>query len=957
MIRAIVWKEFREQGLIGLTLLVLGSGIQVAAALFADPPTPGVGYADIIRFLGAGLMATLLLAVTAGTVCGGAVFAAEREAGTLGFLESLPCSRWRLWRAKFAAGLLLVVLEVAIVLMLASALDILPSPRWAIAIALYSLMAFVWGAYGSTIARTTLGSVGIALPSAAAAFVLCYIPIGLIYHNSRTNLLDPRGSGMLLIAMFLVPIAGSAWRYTREDRERAEGDSTPDAGRGGEAPSIVSRRRTARTTPTWRLGFNALFWLAVRQLALPGLIIGAFAALFGMVLLAPTVQPILVWPGLALSAGVLAGVTAFLDEQSLGCARFWGERRLPVGRLWCVKVVVHAAFACLLAALLILPSTMRAIATGAQGGTFLSSVFRTMLFDGSQLGTLGWSFAALPLVYGFAAGCICSLLFRKAVVAAGVAGLTGAMVGSLWLPSLFAGGVHSWQLWLPPALALGAAYRLTRNWAADRLTPRPLFNVLGSGIAAILLACGAGLACRILEIQDDPASEDDIAYVASLPPLETLDSGRSFRTAAERYTRVVQTIRTTPVRPGITTGRGGLNERFANTPYEGWKTVPSPEREELEDWMRQLYSNHPDGGAEETWHAMAEKAVLEPPGLFEHPVRSSVKSSLTTQMNGRSMGTALLVRGLQKQFEGDPAVFPVNLRTALTLSRTMRTGSVVTALTFGNEIDRAAFAATKRWLLSLRGRPDLVRQALAAVLEDDPTEPFDPMPHQLAERFVLRELAKAPGQWLPALITPADRDPDKASAIVDFIGTAWSVPWERERTRRLMGVGFEAGNRTRANRNLIRGRPGATQFSVHGQAPGEMIETDRQHRIHRRVLIVVLALRLHELEKGTVPATLDALVSNGYLKQAPRDPYSDQPLRYRISGGELLHPTPVVGPVLRGSMQPAALEPKRVPPGQPLLWSVGPDRTDDGAHNLPTELGIMGGGKDLIFLPPLLGAQ
>lgn len=87
MIRAIVWKEFREQGLIGLTLLVLGSGILIAAAMLADPPTPGVGFSDIIRFLGAGLMATLLLAVTAGTVCGGAVFAAEREAGTIGFLE------------------------------------------------------------------------------------------------------------------------------------------------------------------------------------------------------------------------------------------------------------------------------------------------------------------------------------------------------------------------------------------------------------------------------------------------------------------------------------------------------------------------------------------------------------------------------------------------------------------------------------------------------------------------------------------------------------------------------------------------------------------------------------------------------------------------------------------------------------------------------------------------------
>ncbi|HEY2910806.1 MAG TPA: hypothetical protein VGI99_11195, partial [Gemmataceae bacterium] len=502
------------------------------------------------------------------------------------------------------------------------------------------------------------------------------------------------------------------------------------------------------------------------------------------------------------------------------------------------------AFAFFLACLLLLPSTIRVVALNAQGGTFLSSVFRTMLFDGSQLGSKAWSFAALPLVYGFVSGCACSLLFRKAVVAAGVAGLVGVMVGALWLPSLLAGGVHHWQLWLPPALALAMAFRLTRNWAADRLTPRPLLGIVGTGIAAVLLASAAGLAYRVLEIHDDPNSEDDIQYVNGLAPLETMDSGRSFRTAAERYARVVQDIHTTSRTPGITTGRHSLNDRFPRIPFEGW----DPKYEELADWMTQLYKVEPtDGPGEDSWDIVAEKASREPLGLFEHPVRSGTKSSMATQLNGRNMGTALVIRGLQKQWEGDPAVFPANLRTVLALSRTYRLGSVVSALTFGNEIDRVAFAGTERWLQSLHGRPDLLRQALTAVQEDDPTEPFDPQPHLLAERFVLREFAKAPGQWLPALITPANRNTEKATPIVDLIGTAWSVPWESERTRRLMGIGFESGNRT-ANRRLILGRPGYSQFSVRGQSPDEMQDADRQHRAHRRALLISLALRLHEVE-------------------------------------------------------------------------------------------------------------
>jgi len=953
MIRAIVWKEFREQGLIGLTLLVLGSGIQIAAAMLADPPTPGVGFSDIIRFLGAGLMATLLLAVTAGTVCGGAVFAAEREAGTIGFLESLPMSRWELWRAKFAAGFLLVVLEVGIVLSLAGALNILPSPRWALTIAVYSLLAFVWGLYGSTVARTTLGSVGVALPSAAVAFVVFYVPIALFFYNPRTNLLDSRGGLMLLALMFLAPIAGSAWRFTREDRERTASD--PSFAKDPAVDTPMARLLTTRTSPVWRLGFKALLWLTLKQLFLPGFIISGFALLFGLCLMAPTIQPILVWPSLGLCAGVLAGVTTFFDEQSLGCARFWGERRLPIGRLWCVKVAVHAAFAFFLACLLLLPSTIRVVAFNAQGGTFLSSVFRTMLFDGSQLGSKGWSFAALPLVYGFVSGCACSLLFRKAVVAAGVAGLVGAMVGALWLPSLLAGGVHHWQLWLPPALALVMAFRLTRNWAADRLTPRPLIGIVGAGIAAVLLACAAGLAYRVLEIHDDPNSEDDIQYVSGLAPLETMDAGRSFRTAAERYTRVVQDIHTTPETPGVKNGNDGLPQRFANIPYKGWQPTPKPDKE-LIDWMGQLYKG--EGPGEDSWNVLAEKASREPLGLFEHPVRSGTKSSMTTQLNGRNMGTALIVRGLQKQWEGDPAVFPANLRVALALSRTYRLGSVVSALTFGNEIDRVAFAGTERWLQSLHGRPALLRQALAAVQEDEPTEPFDPRPHLLAERFVLREFAKAPGQWLPALITPADRDPDKATPIVDLIGTAWSVPWERERTRRLMGIGFESGNRT-ANRRLILGRPGYSQFSVRGQAPGEMLETDRQHRAHRRALLICLAIRLHEVERGSVPETLDALVSAGYLKEVPRDPYDDQPFRYRLSQGELLRPPLVVAPAVpmptSARSRPPIVEVKLVPKGSPILWSIGTDRQDDGGLNTAIPIGIMSGGKDLVFLPPLLG--
>src|SRR5438132_390223 len=132
MIRAIVWKELREQGLIAATLVVLGSGVLAAAAALADPPTPARMTLDVMRSLGAGPLATLMLAVTAGMVCGGAVFAAEREAGTMCFLDSLPASRWRLWRAKLIAGLGLAAVQIALLVAVAAALGLVPTTGWAV---------------------------------------------------------------------------------------------------------------------------------------------------------------------------------------------------------------------------------------------------------------------------------------------------------------------------------------------------------------------------------------------------------------------------------------------------------------------------------------------------------------------------------------------------------------------------------------------------------------------------------------------------------------------------------------------------------------------------------------------------------------------------------------------------------------------------------------------------------
>ena len=72
-------------------------------------------------------LATLMLAVTAGMVCGGAVFAAEREAATFSYLDSLPAYRSQICAGKLIAGLGLALVQIALLVALAAALNMVSS--------------------------------------------------------------------------------------------------------------------------------------------------------------------------------------------------------------------------------------------------------------------------------------------------------------------------------------------------------------------------------------------------------------------------------------------------------------------------------------------------------------------------------------------------------------------------------------------------------------------------------------------------------------------------------------------------------------------------------------------------------------------------------------------------------------------------------------------------------------
>lgn len=951
MIRAIVWKELREQGLIALTLVVFGGAILVSAKVLADPPSTSAPPTDVIRYLGIGRLATLMLAVTAGMVCGGAVFAAEREAATFSYLDSLPASRWQIWRAKLIAGASLAIAQIGLLVALAAALGLVPTTGWAVAVALYAMLAFVWGVFGSTTARTTLGSVGVAIPAASLTTFIVLIPIMLFFQTPGAHF--PRlGGGVLFITcMFVVPLGVSAWLFTGLDRLRAAEEPLRMPSRVFPQTDQLGNQRSVPITATMptigrsRLGLAAILWLCGRQLLLPGLVLSGFALLFGLTLILSPTQPFVAWPALALMAGVVAGVLAFADEQSRGAAHFWSEQRLPIGRVWIIKIGVHFAFCAWLLLLLALSLVVRAqfdeLARHTRSHTFLATVFRSPLFD--ELGPQGWKYLFVPAVYGFAAGHLCGLLFRKLVVACGVAAIVGGVGAGLWGPSLLSGGIKYWQIGLPPLALLLTGFLLLRAWVAGRVPTRSAITLAAGGSLSALVLLAVGIGYRVLEVPDEPGGEDDVAFVASLPPIEKNQGGREFKVAAERYNRLATTYSSSFDRLEQPMGqrRERIEERAESVLHNGW-VAKDPEQVrrllQLADWLDKMFVKTPAGFPEPSWHETAVEAAKAPLGIYEYPQFLGVSgSSIVSLDSARRMAVALLARGLQKQAEGDPDDFPRRLQVTMTLARTMRNSSTVANYLTGVEIERAALQALDQWLGQLPTTSERIRPLIEIVAAVEPGSPFDPTPFFLAERHVLREGMKAPAQWLPYLISAPGAHPEATAAEVDLVGLAWAVPWERERTRRIVGLGFESGQP--ANHSVVLGRPGVGFLIGRARSPRDLIDREDLIAADRRAALLKVALRAYRSDKGKYPDSLTELVLGHYLHRLPDDPYSDgRNYGYRLAGpdGEIL-----INPPRNSSDRTAKLPPSEtflVSAGQAVLWSTGSDHIDQNGLNAPVGL-------------------
>jgi hypothetical protein len=1035
MTRGLVWKELREQGAVLTALVVLGCAVLLSAAVLLD--TTDSGRATELRSLvSAGRLGLIMLALTAGVVVGGTLFAGAREAGTFDFLDRLPGSRWRVWWRKVVTGGALVTVAAGMFLVVAGVGGLIGGETeltgWILLIGTVAYAAYGWGVLGSVFARTSLSACGAGLGlGTLLGFFLCLlfgVALTLARHYLGLHSYAPSDHNIWPVAfltagysLIVLPWPVAAWLFTAPDRARwraalaVKFPGVRDVAHAGWASAGRVR---------WGRGVRRLLWLARRQLTVPAAILFGGAMLAGIVLVQPPIVPIFAWPALSLIAGVLAGVVGPADEQNNAAFRFWGERRLPAGRLWMAKVLAGLGMTLAMLVALLVPMAI----TLAAGGLRQRPIAPLFAESGFPVATylLVWP------AYGFAFGHLAALLFRKAVVAGAVGIMTGGTLAALWLPSLLSGGIHSWQVFAVPVIALLMARMLAWPWATDRIGTRAPLTRVAAGSVTVLAVITAGLSYRVIEVPLVAEVEDDIRFAESLPTYDDQQAGRDLRRAAGLLSDVPSEIRNAgPNRPinelerfRQSTNQPDQPDRFAYVNElpailaAGWPA----DRPELARWLDQMFATQ--------WIEALQTAAAKPIGVLEDPNELTIDSELKNSDPVRVMNLLLLAQALRKQADGDPAAFPSTAKLCLATQRTAGHDTLLVPTFIARSMEWQVYVALDRWLERLNNRPDLLRTTLAAILEHDRRDPFDPRAVQLAQQVIVRNAIHAPGRWLPRYLDgfrpgwqlsrfgTASPAAEAQGALVSF---AWTVPWEKERLRRVIGLANRPGRWMR-EAEYLRGVP-AWEYLAQPDAATrpELVEGEKLILAQRRGAILKLALRLYEIDNGTLPASLTALVPR-YLPAVPADPYDGKSFRYRISAGEQIEresrveanqppreppgvePFPlsaaqftavsgVVGggacwPLVPGWMEILEVaggmpgiaasssdmfppyvnsrargagpsrETVTVPAGQGIVWSIGPDGLDGGGV-LGTESAYARdrGYGDLIYLIPRLKAQ
>jgi hypothetical protein len=933
MMRTMLWKEYREHRIIWLTMLVVNCGALIGLSNM-DNVLGWRPSESKLLMLGP---AAALLVWAYGMVCGAMLLAGEREEGTLSFLDTLPLSRFRLWLVKGQLGLVLLGGQIVVLCGCLAALRSaeqptllgganISQPLWPFVLAML-VLGMVGMAYGllfsargenvlHTIGMAIIGQIIAWIAAAFLAFALAILlAISLFWFVERRELgpiLGPIVEGPIAVVgafcvLTLAAAVGSARIFSRTDLQRL--------------PAPVRRMRSR---PSLVASWLRLVWLCYRQMH--RLALGVLAFSLGLGILFLVVGPLL-WPVATLLLGVLCGVTVFSDEQANRSFRFLGEQRFPLARIWIIKTGARFALLLLASFLILLPILLVGVYYGIEHKSH-PPLIDDMPYLALIAGVVPWpTFLLMWLLCGFCVGQLCGLLSRKSIVAAMIAVMTSGLLVTVWLPSLAGIGLHLWQVAAPALILWATTAFLVRAWAADRLAS--LRTYVGVSVAAVaaLLCMVYGLWYRVTEIPDVPEPFDVAGYRASLPTPEENEAGKLIRGVWGRVEAVMRDLNNSR------DPKPRLFPEVDKVLNDGWPE----EKKELGEWMDKTFA--------ENWLQPLAPLPDLPTGVVVDP-RFMTERELSKEQGkwGQAAGfcTVLAARGLQQQARGDPAVFVEHLRIALALSRNLQHHAPSLIVLFqGRAMERFWPAAVDQWLKKLRGRPDLLRRALQALIDHEAKLPDEREPEKADYLIARNTLMNTPDQLLDNAIRhlPQKKDEGYRQAEVQTAAVLWLIPWEQARHQRLLRVQF-GGTPQELQKSLEWGGEAFTSLNgffgrrLRGLFPVE-VDRSRRELANLRACQLKVAVRLYQAENGDLPPTLDALVPR-YLKSLPRDPFANgEPFRYRRSSGEC-----IAWPQTNQAAQPAGMP---QPPGEAAVMPHADEPAPPPARDLAPGAGMAAG--------------
>lgn len=867
MLARLWWKEARQFWPIWLFLVLLAVGCQWA----------------LLRFLGAdarsGTLGALALAWTClyGCAAGAAAIAGERENRTLTFLDTLGLSRPAFWGGK-ASFAVLSTLGLGAVLFGIAALG---TDRWetsgvglgvvVAACAVMLLEVVGWGLLWSSVVNNPL--------TAAILTLFCLVIIPVAVEGSRD------GSAPALVSAapwrLAVTAAALAVSYAVVVRGEPGGRTRREARR----VVVLEPRKPGSGPPVapWRPAVRSLAWQAAREARPVWLRLAGLFAVTSLLCLLTNERASSVGVALALSwpAGVIAGVSAFGAENRARTYRFHAHHGVSPGTVWAVKVGVWG----LGLAALGVPVALAAWLFEASGPP-------------DERG-LGPSPFLVPLELALAAsvGMLSGMVVRRGITAAVVA--TGVLLVTtpVLLGLLRLEVVPPWSF---AALPLGCLV-VSRAWAADWVYDRPgarRWVRLGLLTAA---ACGATFASYAAYRVFSVPEADVAALRAHARPAADLVPGPG-ENAAEVYGEAMRALRRHA-------GYGKLLRENAEALALVRRAAALPN------------CRFPGEGG---------RTVFDRPAW---PGFSALEDLVAESVRDR-------------QRKGDLAGAWDDLVVLFRMAAHLGGGQPAFEAERAFRMERTAIGLALRWAADARQTPDRLKAALDAY-QALPTLPGAAEVVAAAADDTERTL-RMPADALADELSGARvaATPSETPVEVRFVAAIATTPWEIARARRSFRLLFseiaaQAALEPWARRPDTAQVPGVVNGTdlgwVFRSTPlvkrlfqnfgGVVTESDR-NLVDRRALLQVLALRRWQLRHGgRLPEVLQELVHDGELGALPLDPFSGRTFGYVASRGQSLWPLGVLDVTAGASSSNLG----RPTGGSRLLYSVGTDRTDNGA--------------------------